>query len=264
MKGRVLVVAGSDSGGGAGIQADIKTITALNGFAMTAVTALTAQNSLTVANVLKTPPEFVAEQIRVTLEDLSLDAVKTGMMADAPIIEAAADALDGLASDVPWVIDPVMVSTGRDRLLDEDAVQSMKTRLVARALVVTPNMAEAGILAGLTVSTPDDMAAAGKAILELGPSAVLVTGGHLEGDMLSDGLVRADGVESFQSPRIESSNTHGTGCTLASAIATGLAQGLGLTEAVVRARDYVTEAIRSAPGYGSGHGPLNHAHTVKP
>jgi hydroxymethylpyrimidine/phosphomethylpyrimidine kinase len=108
------------------------------------------------------------------------------------------------------------------------------------------------------------MAAAGKAILELGPSAVLVTGGHLEGDMLSDVLVRADGVESFQSPRIESSNTHGTGCTLASAIATGLAQGLGLTEAVVRARDYVTEAIRSAPGYGSGHGPLNHAHTVKP
>jgi len=264
MKGRVLVVAGSDSGGGAGIQADIKTITALSGFAMTAVTALTAQNSLSVANVLKTPPEFVAEQIRVTLDDLGCDAVKTGMMADAPIIEAAADALEALAPDVPWVIDPVMVSTGRDRLLDEDAVQSMKTRLVARARVATPNMAEAEVLTGLTVTTPDDMAAAGKAILELGAAAVLVTGGHLEGDTLTDVLVRADGVEHFQSPRIDSTNTHGTGCTLASAIATGLAQGRELTDAVVRARAFVAEAIRSAPGYGAGHGPLNHAHTVKP
>lgn len=231
---------------------------------MTAVTALTAQNSVSVSAIHKASPAFVAEQISVTIKDLGCDAVKTGMMADAPIIEAAADALDALAGGVPWVIDPVMVSTGRDRLLDEDAVQSMKTRLVARAHVVTPNMAEAGILAGQSVATPDDMAAAGKAILDLGASAVLVTGGHLEGDAIVDVLVRTDGVERFEGRRIESTSTHGTGCTLASAIATGLAQGLGLSDAVVRARAYVVEAIRTAPGYGGGHGPLNHAHTVKP
>ncbi|NQV82452.1 MAG: bifunctional hydroxymethylpyrimidine kinase/phosphomethylpyrimidine kinase [Rhodospirillales bacterium] len=263
MKGRVLVIAGSDSGGGAGIQADIKTITALDGFAMTAVTALTAQNSLGVANVHKPPPAFVAEQIRVTLQDLGADAIKTGMMADAPIIEAAADALDALAPSIPWVIDPVMVSTARDRLLDEDAVQSMITRLIVRAAVVTPNMMEAEVLTGLAVTTPDEMAAAGKALLAMGAGAALVTGGHLEGEAICDVLVRPGGVERFESQRISTPHTHGTGCTLASAIACGLAQGLGLPDAVVRARAYVCEAIRTAPGYGGGHGPLNHAHTVK-
>ncbi|MBC8337158.1 MAG: bifunctional hydroxymethylpyrimidine kinase/phosphomethylpyrimidine kinase [Rhodospirillales bacterium] len=263
MQGRVFVVAGSDSGGGAGIQADIKTITALGGFAMTAVTALTAQNSLAVANVHKAPPEFVAEQIRVTLEDLGCDAVKTGMMADAPIIEAAADALEEMASGVPWVIDPVMVSTGRDRLLDEDAASSLATRLVARATLVTPNMAEAEVLTGRSVTTPDEMADAGKALLDMGAGAALVTGGHLDGDTLSDVLVRPDGVDRYDGPRLDTRHTHGTGCTLASAIATGLAQGLDLSDAVVRARGYVVEAIRSAPGFGGGHGPLNHAHTVR-
>jgi hydroxymethylpyrimidine/phosphomethylpyrimidine kinase len=263
MKGRVLVVAGSDSGGGAGIQADIKTITALDGFAMTAVTALTAQNSVSVANIFKTPPAFVAEQIRVTLEDLGADAVKTGMMADAPIIEAAADALDALASAIPWVIDPVMVSTARDRLLDEDAAQSLKTRLISRARVVTPNMAEAEVLTGLAVTTPDEMATAGAALLDLGAGAALVTGGHLEGDSVCDVLVSATGVERFEGPRLDTPHTHGTGCTLASAIACGLAQNAGLSDAVARARDYVFEAIRTAPGFGGGHGPVNHAHTVK-
>ena len=264
MKGRVLVVAGSDSGGGAGIQADIKTITALNGFAMTAVTALTAQNSLTVAGILKSPPAFVADQIRVTLEDLGADAVKTGMMADAPIIEAAADALDAQASGVPWVIDPVMVSTARDRLLDEDAVSALKDRLVSRAALTTPNTTEAGMLTGLSVDNADTMAAAGRAILETGAGAALITGGHLEGEIVCDVLVTNDGSEYFESPRIESTNTHGTGCTLASAIATGLAQGMGLRDAIIRARAYVHEAIRTAPGFGSGHGPLNHAHTLIP
>ena len=155
MQGRVFVVAGYDSGGGAGIQADIKTITALGGFAMTAVTALTAQNSIAVAAVHKLPPAFVADQIRVTLEDLGLDAVKTGMMADAAIINAAADALDGMAAEVPWVVDTVMVSTSRDRLLDEDAVSALKARLVSKAALVTPNMAEAGMLTGLRVDTAD-------------------------------------------------------------------------------------------------------------
>ena len=264
MKGRVLVVAGSDSGGGAGIQADIKTITALNGFAMTAVTALTAQNSLTVAGVHKSPPAFVAEQIRVTLEDLGADAVKTGMMADAPIIEAAADALDEQASGVPWVIDPVMVSTARDRLLDEDAVGALKQRFISKATLVTPNMAEAGVLTGISVDSADAMEAAGKVILETGAAAVLVTGGHFGGDTVIDVLVTAEGGRRFESPRIDTPHTHSTGCTLASAIATGLAQGLGLEDSIIRARGYVLEAIRTAPGFGGGHGPLNHAHTVIP
>ncbi|MAF94781.1 MAG: bifunctional hydroxymethylpyrimidine kinase/phosphomethylpyrimidine kinase [Rhodospirillaceae bacterium] len=264
MKGRVLVVAGSDSGGGAGIQADIKTITALNGFAMTAITALTAQNSIGVAGVLKTPPGFVADQIRVTLEDLGADAVKTGMMADAPIIEAAAEALEEHAGGVPWVVDPVMFSSARDRLLDEDAAEAMKARLVSRAALVTPNMAEAEALSGRPVTTVADMEDAGRALLDLGAGAALVTGGHLGGDAVTDVLVAAGGAERFESPRIDTPHIHGTGCTLASAVAIGLAQGMELRDCVIRARNYIIEAIRSAPGYGSGHGPLNHAHTVRP
>jgi hydroxymethylpyrimidine/phosphomethylpyrimidine kinase len=259
MKGRVLVIAGSDSGGGAGIQADIKTITALNGFAMTAITALTAQNSLAVTSIYKTPPEFVAEQIRVTIEDLGVDVIKTGMMVDASIINSAADALEKLGPEVPWVVDPVMVSTARDRLLDEDAVDSMKRRLISRAQLVTPNMAEAEVLAGITVSNPEEMISAGKTILDLGASAVLVTGGHLEGNMLTDVLVSSDGVKRYEGPRFETRHTHGTGCTLASAISCGIAQGLALEDAVHQARNYVAMAIRLAPGYGSGHGPLNHS-----
>jgi len=263
MRGRVLVVAGSDSGGGAGIQADIKTVTALGGFAMTAVTALTAQNSLGVAGVHTPPPEFVAEQIRVTLEDLGCDAVKTGMMASAPIIEAAADALDGLAGAVPWVVDPVMVSSSKDPLLDAGAVAALKARLISKAAIVTPNMAEAEALTGLAVADPDAMEVAGRALLETGAGAALITGGHLDGDAITDVLVTAAGAERFAGPRIETRHTHGTGCTLASAIACSLAQGMELRESVVRARAYVAAAIRAAPGFGAGHGPLNHAHAVR-
>jgi len=263
MKGRVLVVAGSDSGGGAGVQADIKTITALNGFAMTAVTALTAQNSVTVSGIHKAPPEFVAEQIRVTLEDLGADAAKTGMMADGSIIEAAADVLDEMAANVPWVIDPVMVSTSRDPLLDDAAIVSLRTRLISKAAIVTPNMTEAAMLTGLDVKSVEDMEHAADALLDMGAGAVLVTGGHIEGDTLIDVLLTQQGKERFETLRIDTPHTHGTGCTLSSAIACGLAQGMLIRDAVVRGREYVIEAIRTAPGFGSGHGPLNHAHTIK-
>ena len=263
MKGRVIVVAGSDSGGGAGIQADIKTITALNGFAMTAVTALTAQNTLTVSNIHKTPPEFVAEQIRITIEDLGADAIKTGMLVDSSIIEVVAETIDKLDTVIPVVVDPVMVSTAMDRLLDEDAVLSMKQRLISHARIVTPNMAEAEVLAGINVSTLEDMVDAGKIILDLGPGAVLVTGGHLKGEVLTDVLVSSAGVEFYESPRSKTRHTHGTGCTLASAIACSLAQGLELRESVSRAHEYVAMAIRLAPGYGSGHGPINHSHPLE-
>ncbi|MFQ5765625.1 MAG: bifunctional hydroxymethylpyrimidine kinase/phosphomethylpyrimidine kinase [Rhodospirillales bacterium] len=264
MRGRVLVVAGSDSGGGAGIQADIKTITALDGYAMTAVTALTAQNTEGVVAVHEAPPILVAEQIRVTLADIGADAVKTGMLAGVPIIEAVAEALDSWAGDAPRVVDPVMVAKGGHRLLADDAVEALKSRLVAGAALVTPNVPEAEALAGGTITTAADMEAAARTIMDAGAEAVLVTGGHLEGDTVTDLLVTGDGAERLDGPRIKTRHVHGTGCTLASAAACGLAQGMGLGDAVVRARAYVAEAIRAAPGFGAGHGPLNHAHTVKP
>ena len=264
MKGRVLVVAGSDSGGGAGIQADIKTITALGGYAMTAVTALTAQNTRGVAGVHAVPPDFVARQIRVTLEDLGADAVKTGMLGDAATVQAVADALDELAADVPWVIDPVMVAKGGGRLLRQDAIGILLARLVAKAAVVTPNLPEAAQLTGLTVETTDHMESAGRALLELGAKAALVKGGHLKGQRVVDVLVTGQGTQRFESPRIDTRHTHGTGCTLASAGACSLAQGIGVEDAVRRARDFVLGAIRAAPGFGSGHGPLNHAHAIGP
>ena len=253
MKGRVLVVAGSDSGGGAGIQADIKT-----------VTALTAQNTRGVAGVHAVPPDFVARQIQVTLEDLGADAVKTGMLGDAATVQAVADALDELAADVPWVIDPVMVAKGGGRLLRQDAIGILLARLVAKAAVVTPNLPEAAQLTGLTVETTDHMESAGRALLELGAKAALVKGGHLKGQRVVDVLVTGQGTQRFESPRIDTRHTHGTGCTLASAVACSLAQGIGVEDAVRRARDFVLGAIRAAPGFGSGHGPLNHAHAIGP
>ena len=168
------------------------------------------------------------------------------------------------SSGVPWVIDPVMVSSAGDRLLDEDAVEALKQRLISKAALVTPNMAEAGVLTGISVTGADAMESAGRVILETGAAAVLVTGGDMDGDTVTDVLVTRDGGERFESPRIDTPHSHGTGCTLASAIATGLAQGLGLGESIIRARGYVREAIRTAPGFGAGHGPLNHAHTVEP
>ncbi len=263
MKGRVLIIAGSDSGGGAGIQADIKTVTALGGFAMTAITALTAQNTEGVFGVHEVPPEFVAQQIRVVMEDIGADAVKTGMLASVAIINAVADALETYAADLPWVIDPVMVAKGGHPLLAEDAAGVLKERLVSRAAVLTPNLPEAEALSGRQVKTLDDMEPAASALLHTGAKAVLLKGGHLPGDTVTDLLAAADGMERFESPRIDTTHTHGTGCTLASAIACGLAQGMDLSGAVIRARAYVQEAIRTAPGFGHGHGPLNHGHTVK-
>lgn len=261
MDGRVLIVAGSDSGGGAGIQADIKTVSALGGYAMTAITALTAQDTTAVHEVCAVPPSFVAKQITVVLDDIGADAVKIGMLANAPVIAAVADAL--LAYDGPLVVDPVMVATSGGRLLANDAVDILKTRLLSRATVVTPNIPEAEALTGLVVHDVDAMCAAGRAILASGPRAVLVKGGHLPGERVTDLLVTAGDVLRFDNEKIPSRSTHGTGCTLSSAIATGLAQGLSLPDAVARARRYVQAAIRLAPGYGRGHGPLNHGDAAR-
>ena len=262
MKGRVLIVAGSDSGGGAGIQADIKTVTALGGFAMTAITALTAQNTRGVTAIHEVPPEFVTEQMRLTLADIGADAIKTGMLHRADIIEAVCKVIDDVAANVPLVVDPVMIAKGGAELLVPAARDALIDLLIPRADVLTPNLPEAAVLTGRTVETVDDMLAAGEALLKLGPRAVLMKGGHLPGNRLTDILMTPTGQVIMEGERIETRNTHGTGCTTASAIAAGLAQGLDVEAAVRRARAYVLTAIRTAPGYGGGHGPLNHAHTV--
>ncbi|MBC8269916.1 MAG: bifunctional hydroxymethylpyrimidine kinase/phosphomethylpyrimidine kinase [Rhodospirillaceae bacterium] len=264
MQGRILIVAGSDSGGGAGIQADIKTVTALGGYAMTALSALTAQNTKGVTAIHEVPTDFIAEQMNVVLSDLGADCIKTGMLHSAAVIDTVADILDPL--DIPVVVDPVMVAKGGATLLQEAAIATMKGRLIPLADVLTPNVPEAEALTGISITDRDSAEQAARMLSDWGPDAVLMKGGHMSGgdsadtvtDLLFEGGVL---VEAFSSPRLDTRHTHGTGCTLASAIATGLAQDLSIRDSVERARAYVWEAIRTAPGYGQGHGPLNHTHT---
>lgn len=264
MRGRVLVVAGSDSGGGAGIQADIKTITALGGFAATALTALTAQNTMGVFGVHPVPAAFIRQQIQVVMEDIGADVVKTGMLGDVATIEAVCSALGNYARGVPLVLDPVMVAKGGHALLADDAVGVLRSRLLPLARVITPNLPEAEALSGMRIESVADMRLAAGALLALGVPAVLLKGGHLAGDDLVDLLATPDGIEAFHGQRIATRHTHGTGCTTASAVAVGLAQGLSLRDAVIRARAYVRAAIASAPGFGAGHGPLDHSVTFDP
>ena len=264
MHGRVLVIAGSDSGGGAGIQADIKTITALGGFAATALTALTAQNTLGVHGVHPVPQAFIRQQIEVVLSDIGADAIKTGMLGDAATIETVCEALLSFAPGVKLVVDPVMVAKGGHSLLAADSVATLRRRLLPMASVLTPNLPEAEALTGLTIRTVSDMRIAASVLLSLGVPAVLLKGGHLDGDTVVDLLATGDGIEAFAAPRIVTRHTHGTGCTTASAVAVGLAQKMTLRDAVIRARAYVRAAIAGAPGYGAGHGPLDHAVTFDP
>jgi hydroxymethylpyrimidine/phosphomethylpyrimidine kinase len=260
--GRVLIIAGSDSGGGAGIQADIKTVTALGGYAATAVTAVTVQNTLGVSGVHAIPVEVVMAQARAVLDDIGADAIKTGMLGDAAMVVAVAGLLDS-APGVPAVIDPVMVAKGGAGLLAAEAVGAVRELLVPRAALFTPNAPEAQALTGLAISTTDDLRRAGEALLAAGASAVLMKGGHIAGERVVDVLMTPSGETVFEGERIATRHTHGTGCTLASACAAGLAQGLPLTEAVARAWDYVHEAMLRAPGFGQGHGPLDHAWTLR-
>jgi hydroxymethylpyrimidine/phosphomethylpyrimidine kinase len=254
--GRVLIIAGSDSGGGAGVQADLKTVTMLGGYAATAITAVTVQNTLGVSGVHSIPLEIIAAQARSVLSDIGADAVKTGMLGDAATVALVAELLD--EAKVPAVIDPVMVAKGGASLLANEAVAALRGLLIPRAALLTPNAPEAGALTGLAVESTDDLRRAGEALLKAGAQAVLMKGGHVAGDRLIDILMTPEGETAFEGPRIATRHTHGTGCTLASACAAGLAQGLSLTEAVARAWDYVHRAIETAPGLGAGHGPLDH------
>jgi hydroxymethylpyrimidine/phosphomethylpyrimidine kinase len=261
LRGRVLIVAGSDSGGGAGIQADIKTVTALGGYAATAITAITVQNTLGVHGIFEIPAEIVARQMRAVLDDIGADALKSGMLSNIGIIEAVADVIKNSESAVPYVLDPVMAAKGGAPLVGKDAIAALRRHLLPLAAMITPNLPEAELLCGFAIQSSDDMRRAGERLAADFDTAVLVKGGHLPGEVIHDVLVHAGGTQIMSMNRLESVHTHGTGCTLASAIATFLAQGESIENSVTQARHYVREAILNAPGFGKGHGPLGHGFT---
>ena len=252
-----LTIAGSDSGGGAGIQADLKTFHRFSVFGTSAVTAITAQNTVGVHAVHPVPVDVVVRQIEVVAEDLAPAGVKTGMLATAELVSAVSAALDRTGLPRP-VVDPVMVASSGDRLLDADAERTIVEELLPRARLVTPNLHEAAILTGIVVKTEDDLLAAARRLVDLGADAALVKGGHLEGDAAIDLLWDGRIARRWSRPRMDSRNTHGTGCTLSAAIAAGLAHGRPLETAVGDAIEFVARAIRTAPDLGAGHGPVNH------
>jgi hydroxymethylpyrimidine/phosphomethylpyrimidine kinase len=251
-----MTIAGSDSGGGAGIQADLKTFAALGVYGTSALTAITAQNTVGVTAIHEVPIEMVAAQIEAVISDIGADAVKTGMLSSSAIIETVARELAHFRVD-RLVVDPVMVAKSGDRLLQEEALDSMRRSLLPLATVVTPNIPEAETLTDMKIETGEDARRAAEKIVSMGAKAVVVKGGHLPGppvDLLYDGRE----FREFTAPRIDTKNTHGTGCTFASAVAAGLAKGMDVPDAVATAKEYVTEAIRQSFPIGEGHGPLNH------
>jgi hydroxymethylpyrimidine kinase/phosphomethylpyrimidine kinase/thiamine-phosphate diphosphorylase len=256
-KGSVLTIAGSDSGGGAGIQADLKTITLLGSYGSSIITALTAQNTLGVTGIHPVPEDFVAAQLDAVLSDIPVDAVKTGMLFSAEIVTAVAKRLSFFGRKI-LIVDPVMIAKGGADLIDYDAVDAIKERLLPITYLLTPNIPEAEALTGIRIATQADMQVASQMLHELGARNILIKGGHSGGEESVDLLYDGVSFTRFAAPRIASSNTHGTGCTLASAIATFLAQGNPLPEAVLKAKEFITEAIRLAEPLGKGHGPVNH------
>ena len=261
-----LTIAGSDSSGGAGIQADLKTFSALGVYGASAITALTAQNTLGVEAVHAVPPDFILKQIEAVARDLDVGAVKIGMLATRGLIEAVAEGL-GRFPGVPVVLDPVMVAASGDPLLDEDAVETLRAVLMPRASLITPNLPEAAKLLGeSSARTEAEMSAQAEALRRQGAGAALVKGGHGEGEKAVDILIDATGELRLEAPRVKTTNTHGTGCTLSSAIAAELAKGVSLREAVVAAKAYVTAALQAADKLriGKGRGPVHHFHALWP
>jgi len=259
-QGRVLVAAGSDPSGGAGIQADIKTITTLGGYAAAAITALTVQNTVSVSDVMPVPVDFVTAQMAAVLADIGADSIKTGMLYSAACVDAVIGVIKDHSFHGALVVDPVMVATSGDPLLQSDAVEYLKKHLIPITTVLTPNMAEATILTGQDMHNLESMTRAGKLLIDMGARAVVMKGGHMGGNMLTDILI-SEGQEAviLTCPKIETRHTHGTGCTFASALAVFLAQGQELKEAFKGAHAYVRRAIEYAPGFGAGCGPLGHA-----
>ena len=253
---RILTIAGSDSGGGAGIQADLKTITVLGGFGMSAITALTAQNTLGVHGIFDIPPDFVAKQIDVVAHDIGIDAAKTGMLAQGDILQVVIDKIRE-HHITKLVVDPVMVAKGGALLVRGNIMEILKERLIPLAYVATPNIPEAEVLTGKTIKTKKDMEESACHIYQMGAKHVVIKGGHLDGDAL-DIFFDGRNFHEFHTARIDTPNTHGTGCTFSAALATGLGQGKSVLEAVTLAKNYITEAIRYSLDLGAGHGPTNH------
>ena len=255
---RILIVAGSDSSGGAGIQADIKTASAFGVYAMTAVTSVTVQDTRGVRAIHPVPAAIVAEQIAACLDDIGADAIKIGMLGSASVVKAVAGMLAKKARKIPIVLDPVMLSTSGKRLLTNKGVAALKSELIALATLVTPNLPEAEALTAERGTRRPDAERAGRKLVAMGAGAALIKGGHATRSTVDDVLVWKGGVEVYAYPRLKTRHTHGTGCTLSTAIACGLAQGLSLPLATGRAREFVQAAIETAPGLGKGNGPLNH------
>ncbi|GJE16528.1 bifunctional hydroxymethylpyrimidine kinase/phosphomethylpyrimidine kinase [Methylobacterium marchantiae] len=261
-----VTIAGSDSSGGAGIQADLKTFAALKVYGASVITALTAQNTLGVQGIHDVPADFIAAQIDSVFSDLAVKAVKIGMLSQPAVIEAVAAGLARHASRIPIVLDPVMVATSGDRLISDEAVDALRRHLLPLADLVTPNLPEAATLLDAVVATSENAAVVqGRKLLAMGARAVLIKGGHAEGNESVDHLMSADGtMRRFASPRIDTKSTHGTGCTLSSAVAAGLARGLSLIDAVAQAKRYVTASIAAAGSVsvGQGNGPVHHFHAL--
>jgi len=255
---KIMTIAGSDSGGGAGIQGDIKTISSLGGYATSAITAITAQNTIGVKSILNIPINMIEAQITVILEDIGTDAIKIGMLSNEKIIHCVTKVISTLKKKIPIVLDPVMVAKGGHKLLDKGAEKALINKLMPFCTIITPNIPEAEVITGIKINNINDLEIAGQSIIKMGINNILMKGGHLDDKMLTDILITRDNIEYFESERIITQNSHGTGCTLSSAIACGLGQKLTLKESINRAHKYVYKSILNAPNIGKGNGPLNH------
>ena len=262
----VLVIAGSDPSGGAGIQADLKTLTSLGIYGMTAITALTEQNTRGVTGIFEVPLDFVVKQINCCLSDIGANAIKIGMMHNSELINGVYETLKHNRiignKKISIVLDPVMVAKGGHRLLKEDAVNSLKNFIKNTNPVLTPNIPEAEILIGMKINNLTDMKTAGRKIIDMGANFVILKGGHMNKPIMSDLLIGEEVFDQLDTKKIETNNTHGTGCTMASALAAGLAKSLGIKEAFQKAHFYVNQAIVTSPRFGNGHGPINHCFNI--
>ena len=258
---KVLIVAGSDSSGGAGIQADIKTITALGSYAMTAITAITAQNTTGVKSIIAIPPKEISNQILFTAKDIKPDAIKIGMLHSAKVIESVIHSLK-IIKVKKIILDPVMVAKGGTKLIDDKAIKLLKDKLIKKVTLITPNIPEAEILTNININCKEDMIFAAHKLLEIGANNVLIKGGHLRSKIVQDIFVSKSDIKIFNSKRYNTINTHGTGCTLSSAITTFLSCGKPIKKSCELGINYVNSGIRTNPKYGKGHGPINHLHTI--
>ncbi len=260
-KSKILIIAGSDSSGGAGIQADIKTVTALGGYAMTAVTAVTVQNTTGVSSVIPVNPREIEKQIIFTCRDIKPNGIKIGMLHSSQVIKSVVKALNKVKTS-KIVLDPVMVAKGGTRLINQSAIKTLKNKLIRKAYLITPNIPEAEVLTKTKIKNLEDMICAANILLKLGAKNILLKGGHRKSKYMEDILLNKKGIKIFKNKKIKTRNTHGTGCTLSSAIATFLSCGKPLKKSCELGIKYVNEAIGSNPGYGRGHGPINHLNSI--